>query len=116
MSRLPLVVLVLLLAGCVQRNVIDSSLAQGEATLTGKLVAVDTTPWAYDGNAVVQVAVPGHGIVAVHLPARWNLCAAAPVPIEAFAIGDDVRLRGTVGDDGTVVVCGRPDHRIEAVE
>lgn len=102
--------------GCVQRNVIDSSLAEGEATLAGKLVAVDTAPWAYDGNAVVQVAVPGHGIVAVHLPARWNLCAAPPVPVEAFAIGDDVRVRGTVGADGAVVVCEGSDHGITPVD
>ena len=116
MRRLLSILLMLVLAGCVQRTVIDSSLAPGEATVAGKLVAIDTDPWAYDGNAVLQVAVPGHGIVPVHLPARWNLCAAPPVDVASLAIGDDVQVTGTVSDDGAIVVCAGAAHRVTRVE
>lgn len=115
MSRIVLVLLTVALAGCVQRQLIDSSLGPGEVAVTGKLVAIDTAPWAYDGNAVVQVAVPGHGIVPVHLPARWNLCAAPPVDVEALSVGDDVRVTGTA-EGGAVTVCAGPSHGVVRVE
>lgn len=106
------VALVASLPGCVVgRNVSGTVLqAGGEATIAGEVVAIDTAPWAYDGNATVQVATRAHGIVVIHLPARWNLCAAAPVDVEALDVGDEVRATGTVGADGELVVCARPTH------
>lgn len=100
------------IGGCVvARNAWGTALQPGqEATISGRVVAVDTAPWAYDGNAVIQVATDAHGIVQVQLPARWNLCAAPAVDVEALAIGDDVRAAGTAGDGNALVVCTRPTH------
>ena len=46
------------LPGCVvSRNVSGTALQPGaEATISGRVVAMDTDPWAYDGNAIIQVA------------------------------------------------------------
>lgn len=100
------------LSGCVvARNASGTALQAGaQAAITGRVVAIDMTPWTYDGNAVVQVATDAHGIVQVHLPARWNLCAAPPVAADALAVGDDVRVAGTVGQERELVVCERATH------
>lgn len=102
----------LLLSGCVVgRNSSGTALQAGQqATIEGRVVAIDMTPWTYDGNAVVQVATDAHGIVQVQLPARWNLCAAPPVAVDALAVGDQVRAAGTTGPDGELVVCERATH------
>lgn len=107
-----LLVLGLALAGCVvSRNTSGTALQPGqEAAITGRVVAIDISPWAYDGNAVVQVATEAHGIVQVHLPARWNLCAAPPVDVEALAVGDEVHASGTTGEERELVVCARETH------
>ena len=102
----------LALPGCVvARHASGAALQPGqEATIAGRVVAIDTDPWAYDGNAVIQVATAAHGIVQGHLPARWNLCAAPAVDVAALAVGDDVRASGTAGAEGTLVVCSRSTH------
>ena len=48
----------LALPACVvSRNASGAALQPGqEATIAGRVVAIDTDPWAYDGNAVIQVA------------------------------------------------------------
>jgi len=70
--------------------------AAGEqASIEGRVVAVDTDPWAYDGNAVVTVDT-GAGRVAMQLPARWNLCKARPLgDIQTLKPGDRVQAIGT---------------------
>ena len=100
------------LSGCVvARNASGTVLQPGqEAAIAGRVVAIDTDPWAYDGNAIVQVATEAHGIVQVHLPARWNLCAAPPVDVAALAVGDEVSASGTAGAEGELVVCSRATH------
>ena len=107
-----------LLSGCVvSRNASGTALQAGQdATVAGRVVAIDTDPWAYDGNAIVQVATDAHGIVQVHLPARWNLCAAPPVDVAALAVGDDVRVSGTAGQDGELVVCAAATHFLREVD
>ena len=55
-----------------------------QATVEGQVATVDTTPWTYDGSAVVKIAST-NGQVDVHLPARWNLCKAPP-PDEVQAL------------------------------
>lgn len=104
----------LALPGCVMsRNASGTALQPGEeATISGRVVAIDTDPWAYDGNAVIQVATEAHGIVKVDLPARWNLCAAPAVDVAAMAIGDEVTATGSVAAGGTLVVCANPAHRL----
>ncbi len=81
-----------------------------QATVEGAIVSVDTTPWTYDGSAVVRIAGSG-GQVEVHLPARWNLCKAPPPDdVPSLKAGDRVQATGTVTDDGTLVVCERAEH------
>lgn len=116
-SRLPAVRLApiaaaLMLAACATPPPAASpTLAAGQqATVDGTVVSVDTTPWTYDGSAVVKVAAP-NGQVDVHLPARWNLCKAPPPEdVEGLKAGDRVRATGTVTDDGALVVCEQAEH------
>ena len=89
----------------------SATLAAGQqATVDGSIVSVDTTPWAYDGSAVVRIA-GANGEVEVHLPARWNLCKAPPPEdVQALKAGDRVQATGTVSEDGALVVCERAEH------
>lgn len=83
-----------------------------EVSIEGAIASIDTQPWAYDGNAVIQVDADGRGRVAVQLPARWNLCKAAPVDVEALAVGMRVRAIGAPGGEGELVVCEDEAHRL----
>lgn len=89
----------------------SATLAAGrQATVDGTIVSVDTTPWTYDGSAVVKIAST-NGQVDVHLPARWNLCKAPPPDdVQALKAGDRVQATGTVTDDGALVVCEQAEH------
>ena len=101
----------LIAGGCASTG--SASLAPGtQAGITGPIAAIDTRPWTYDGNAVVQVDSDGHGRVAVQLPARWNLCKAAPVDVQALSVGMRVQAIGTVGSEGEIVVCQEEAHRL----
>ena len=84
----------------------------GITTIEGTIVSVDTKPWAYDGHAVVQVDVGGRRWVSVQLPARWNLCKAQPVDVQALAVGKRVQAIGEAEGADTLVVCAEPSHRL----
>lgn len=90
--------------------------AGSQIAIEGAIASIDTAPWAYDGNAVVQIDTSDRGRVAVQLPARWNLCKAAPVNMEALSVGTRVRAVGTVGAEGEVVVCQDATHRLVPAE
>lgn len=91
--------------------------AGGEAAFEARIVSVDTDPWAYDGNAVITVSTSATEPVQVQLPARWNLCKAAPPgDVQALKAGDRVHVAGTEVEPGIVVVCERPDHHLRKVE
>lgn len=84
--------------------------------IEGTVVAVDTDPWAYDGNAVVTVDAAA-GRVAVQLPARWNLCKAQPLEdLQALKPGDRVRAVGTAAAPGELVVCEQPQHLLRKLD
>ena len=88
-----------------------------EALLEAEVVQVDTTPWTYDGNAVVTVSSAAAGTVRVQLPARWNLCKAQPLDdVQALKPGDRVQVSGTVTAKGEVVVCEQAQHRRRKVD
>jgi hypothetical protein len=106
---------ILLASGCATTPP-PSTEAGGPATIEGIIAAIDTQPWAYDGNAVIQVDTADRGRVAVQLPARWNLCKAAPVAVDALAVGMRVRATGSTGAEGELVVCGDAAHRLVPVE
>jgi len=103
----------LLLGACATTPIATPSatLAAGQqATVDGTIVSVDTTPWTYDGSAIVKIASE-NGQVDVHLPARWNLCKAPPPDdVPALKAGDRVQATGTVTDDGALVVCENAAH------
>lgn len=93
-----------------------ASAADGQATFEGTVAAIDTQPWTYDGNALVQVDTAARGRVEVQLPARWNLCAAVPVDVESLAVGMRVQVTGAETEGGAVVVCQSAAHRLVPVE
>jgi hypothetical protein len=112
--RVPLVSVALLLGACTTTAPAtppSATLAAGQqATVDGTIVSVDTTPWTYDGSAVVKIASE-NGQVDVHLPARWNLCKAPPPDdVQSLKAGDRVQATGTVTDDGALVVCESAAH------
>jgi hypothetical protein len=106
------------LSACATPAAHTSLLAPGEqATFEGRIVGVDTNPWAYDGNAVVTVATANSETVQVQLPARWNLCKAeAPGDVQGLRPDDHVQVAGTVTEAGTVVVCEQPQHHLRKVD
>jgi hypothetical protein len=112
------VVLACALSACATAPAQTSSPMPGEqATFDGRIVSVDTDPWAYDGNAVVTVATDDSATVQVQLPARWNLCKAEPLgDVQALKANDRVHVVGTVTEDGTVVVCEQPQHHLRKME
>jgi hypothetical protein len=112
------IVLACTLSACATPPAHTSSLVPGEqATFEGRILSVDTNPWAYDGNAVVTVATVNRETVQVQLPARWNLCKAeAPGDVQALRPGDRVQVAGTVTEAGTVVVCEQPQHHLRKVD
>ena len=106
--------LCLAIAGCVS-NPTAPPQAGHQASFEGTVLSIDTQPWAYDGNAVVYVQTPDRRRVAVQLPARWNLCKAPPVDVQALAVGMRVRVVGTPGDGDEWVVCQDAAHRLVPV-
>lgn len=98
------------LAACTTTPATPAWVPGQQATVEGQVATVDTTPWTYDGSAVVTLATPT-GNVDVHLPARWNLCKAPPPDdVEALKAGDRVRVTGTVSEPHTLVVCEQAAH------
>lgn len=102
-----------LLAGCASGPGMDAGAVGAEAAFEGELLAVDTAPWAYDGNARLRVRTADRAEWAVELPARWNLCKASGIgDAGGFTAGQRVEVRGTVTAPRTVTVCSGADHRI----
>lgn len=121
-KRLPLpslaaVAACLVLSACATSPGSGALVVGQQATIQGSVVRVETDPWAYDGNAVVTVASASAGSVAVQLPARWNLCKAAPPgDLQALTPGDRVEAVGTVSAPDELVVCEQPQHRLRKME
>jgi hypothetical protein len=88
----------------------------GRATLIGTIASVDTKPWTYDGNAVVQLDTATHGRVSVQLPARWNLCKAPAVAVDTLVVGRRARASGTANSEGALVVCSSAEDRLVAID
>lgn len=107
----PLVLCIGLLTGCA--TVSGERPAEGaQASIEGAIAVIDTTPWTYDGSAVIRIDTRTQGRVDVRLPARWNLCKAPPVDVEALAVGMRVRAIGVADAQGGLVVCQDAAHRL----
>lgn len=86
--------------------------------VTGTITAVDTSQAAFDGPFLVTlrdndgkawtIAVPSMGL---------PLCAAYKNnnigDISLLKVGDEIRVRGAVGEDGRIVPCESADHYLE---
>lgn len=105
---------VLLAAGCATAPAPATS-ANGARAVEGRIASIDTAPWAYDGNAVIVVATAS-GDVRVQLPARWNLCRAAPVDVQSLQAGDRVRAVGADDGSGSITVCGDAAHGLRRID
>ena len=104
----------LALTGC--QTPVAADPAVSADTAEGRVVAIDRDPWAYDGNATMQVDTAS-GPVTVEIPARMNLCPAPGV--DAFPdiqVGDRVRARGEVGADGHITVCNGAGHALQRLD
>ncbi|GAB3332017.1 hypothetical protein [Marilutibacter aestuarii] len=88
----------------------------GRMRVEGTITSIDTQPWAYDGNAIVELDVAGRGAVRVELPARWNLCKAEPVDVQALAVGMRVQAVGESTGEGGVVVCQDAADRLAPLQ
>lgn len=107
----PLVLCIGLLAGCATAS--GERPAEGaQVSVEGAIASIDTTPWTYDGSAVIRIDTRTQGRVDVRLPARWNLCKAPPVDVEALAVGMRVRATGAADAQGGLVVCQDAAHRL----
>ena len=113
-GRLPLVFplgLALLAVACAAPRDRAGSAGQNVA-ISGTVASIDTRPWTYDGHAGGEVGGPARGRGAVQLPARWNLCKAQPVDVEALQVGMRVQAVGEAEDSGRITVCAAPEHRL----
>lgn len=111
----PMLICAALLSSCAAGSGTHAD-AEPRGSIEGVIVSIDTQPWTYDGSAVVQVETRARGRVDVRLPARWNLCKAPPVDIEALAVGKRVRAVGGADPQGGLVVCQEAAHRLVPAE
>lgn len=102
----------LVAASCTTTTPDVAGQAESPLHIEGTITAINLQPWTYDGHAVVDVETAERGIVPVQLPARWNLCKAPPVDVEALAVGMQVQVVGAAGGEGALVVCGDAAHRL----
>ena len=87
--------------------------AAASNAIEGRVTAIDTSPWAYDGSGVLTVDA-GTRSVRVSLPARWNLCKGRGLDTAGdLKVGDRVRVVGRAGDDGTVDACSDANYSIQ---
>ncbi len=107
----PLTLCAALLAGCATASN-EHPEAGAQASVEGVIASIDTKPWTCDGSAVIQIDTRMQGRIHVRLPARWNLCRAPPVDMEALAVGMAVRAIGAADVEGGVVVCQDGAHRL----
>lgn len=96
----------------------STALVEGaNATVEGRVTAIDTAPWAYDGNATVSLDSAVHGRVELQFPARWNLCRAGDIDdLQTLATGTRVRATGTVNAPRTLTVCEDASHGLQRLD
>lgn len=84
-------------------------------TVSGTVTNVDTSPWAFDGNAIVLVETDQGDSVEVQIPARINLCPAQSAIATDLAVGEMVEVNGTMFE-GAIIPCQSADHYLRVIE
>lgn len=103
----------LAIAGCATPPTAAPADADADVTVEGRITALDTSPWAYDGSAVMRVATAST-TVEVALPARWNLCRASGIGEAGdLRVGERVRVVGRRNAEGVVTPCEHATHQVE---
>jgi len=101
-------------AACHQR--IAAEPPPAVAAVEGVVARVDRDPWAYDGNAVMDLRTDAGGIVEVQVPARMNLCTAQGLDAFAsLAAGARVQVAGEASGPDRITVCTGPTHYLRVV-
>lgn len=104
------------LSACATRPADGSAWAVGaEVTVEGRVVSVDRSPWAWDGDGLLVLATERHGEVVVHVPARTNLCRASGLDVfTTVAPGARIEATGEATTASDLTVCASPSHRLRS--
>lgn len=91
--------------------------ADGQVIVEGRVVSIDATPMAYDGDALVVLDSVLHGPLTVHLPARTNLCRAQGLDLLGeLRVGDRLQVEGLATGPGDITVCQEASHRLRRID
>jgi hypothetical protein len=85
------------------------------ATVSGTVTDVDTSPWAFDGNAIVMIETDQGDSVEIQIPARINLCPAQSAIATNLAVGEMVEVSGNMFE-GAIVPCQSTDDYLRVIE
>lgn len=112
------IVAMVMLAACVAPGGMVQPLAvDRQAVVEGRVVSVDASPMAYDGDALVMLESVSNGAITVHLPARTNLCRAQGLGLLGeLRVGDRLHVEGLVTGPGDITVCQEPSHRLQRID
>lgn len=110
--------LLLGLAGCAATGSAARPLAADQRVVVeGQVVSVDTSPMAYDGDALVMVTGTAHGAVTVHLPARRHLCKAQGLELlEELKPGERIRVEGVATGPADIRLCQDAADRLQRID
>lgn len=106
------------LAGCaVPGKAIEPMAPEQEVVVEGRVLSVDLSPMAYDGDALVLLDSQSHGAVTVHVPARTNLCRAQGLEVLGeLRPQDRIRVAGKATGQRDITVCESPTHRLQRLD
>ncbi len=108
-------VMLTLLSGCTAPGQVLSPMApEQQVVIEGRVSSVDTSPMAYDGDALVLLESDARGTVTVHVPARTNPCRAQGLGLLGLLQpGDRLRVAGKASGPRDITVCEQPSHRLQ---
>lgn len=91
--------------------------AERQVIVEGRVMSVDASPMAYDGDALVVLHSVSHGPLTVHLPARTNLCRAQGLGLLGeLRVGDQLQVEGMATGPADISVCQEPSHRLQRID
>lgn len=114
---MPAALLVMLAACAAPGGTMQPLAADRQAVVEGRVVSVDASPMAYDGDALVVLDSVSHGQLTVHLPARTNLCRAQGLGLLGeLRAGDRLQVEGLATGPADITVCQEPTHRLQRID